>query len=243
MTNRLLQALNEIDRARIIPLLEHREFEVGQVLVEQEKDLTVVAFPVTAQFTHEFHGPEDVYVETGWVGCEGVTAPLPLLAEAPSPWRITTRLAGSAWCIDAGRLRLIVKQSVSLREWLAKLALYYNAQDSLSTACAAAHPVLSRVARWALMASDHTGTTEIPVTQEEIARLLSSQRTSVVEAFSKLRDIGATKTMRGRVVIVDRTRLREAACACCEELDRLAHMLDVPVGGLRRPDRALPWFG
>lgn len=242
MTNRLLQALTEVDRARIVPLLEHREFAVGQVLVEQEQDLKVVAFPVTAQFTHEFHGPHDVYVETGWVGREGLTAPLPLLAEAPSPWRITARLAGSAWCVDAEQLQLIVKQSASFREWLAKLALYYNTQDSLSTACAAAHTVLGRVARWALRASEHTGTAEIPVTQDEIARLLSVQRTSVVEAFGKLRDIGATRTMRGRVVIVDPARLRGAACACCDELDRLADRLDVRVGALRRPDQKRPWI-
>lgn len=229
MPNLFLRSLQEVDRAQLVPLLRNCEFEVGDVLTEPGEPPGVIAFPVTAQFSREFQTRDGASVETAWIGREGLTGALPLIADAPSPWRVTTRRAGSAWCIEPDRLRKLTKQSAELKLAISRLALFYSAQDSLSTACAANHCVTGRVARWILSTSDAAGSAEVVVTQDEIARLLSTQRTSVVTAFGRLSDLGATRTMRGRVTITDRRRLRDAACSCCDELDRIADALRIPL--------------
>lgn len=229
MPNHFLRSLQELDRAQIVPLLRNCQFEVGDVLSEPDQPPSIIAFPVTAQFSREFQTQDGATVETAWIGREGMTGALPILADAPSPWRITTRRAGSAWCIESESLRILMTRSADLRTAISRLALFYNAQESLSTACAANHDVTSRVARWLLTTWDEFRPAEVLVTQDEIARLLSTQRTSVVTAFGKLAELGATRTMRGRVTILDRRRLREAACSCVDELDRMADALRIPV--------------
>jgi hypothetical protein len=226
--NLFLKALREDDRARLLPLLFHRNFLANEVLVEPGGRLDVVAFPREVQFSQTFGVALDEPVETALIGREGLTGPVLVLSETCSPWRISARFAGAAWCAKTDALRGLAADAPDLRRRLLGLATYYGAQNSLSSACAANHPIAGRVASWLLNATDLSGSPELFITQEDIGIRLSIQRTSVTEAFKRFKYIGATQTRRGRILISNRRALASVACPCHPGLGHLARSLGVP---------------
>jgi CRP-like cAMP-binding protein len=85
-------------------------------------------------------------------------------------------------------------------------------------ACNRLHEVDERLARWLLMSHDRIGSDALPLTQEFLAQMLGIRRASVSVAASILQRAGLIKYARGRVTIVDRSGLEEAACECYEAI-------------------------
>jgi predicted transcriptional regulator len=56
----------------------------------------------------------------------------------------------------------------------------------------------------------------VPLTQELLSNMLGTRRSSVTVAVGTLAAAGLISNSRGRVRIVDRERLEEAACDCYE---------------------------
>jgi hypothetical protein len=60
----------------------------------------------------------------------------------------------------------------------------------------------------------------IHLTQEMIASLLALRRTTVTLIAQKLQVEGLIHYRRGKIMVLDRARLRAAACECCDSLSR-----------------------
>jgi CRP-like cAMP-binding protein len=83
-----------------------------------------------------------------------------------------------------------------------------------TAACNALHHLEERLARWLLQALDRTDSSNLPLTQELISQMLAVRRTTVTVIASKLQQAGLIRYHRGRIEIVDRLKLEEAACEC-----------------------------
>jgi len=87
------------------------------------------------------------------------------------------------------------------------------------------HSMEQRLCRWLLMCHDRTNRAELLITQELIANVLGGRRESVTVAAGRLQDAGLIHYRRGRIRILDRTRLESSTCECYrsveEEIDRL----------------------
>jgi Mn-dependent DtxR family transcriptional regulator len=98
-------------------------------------------------------------------------------------------------------------------------------QVSQQVACNALHSVTARCSRWMLLTADRVSQNEFPLTQEFLAQMLGVRRASVTEAAGTLQDAGFIRYARGRVTVVDREGLEDAACECYRivrtEFDRL----------------------
>ena len=81
-------------------------------------------------------------------------------------------------------------------------------------ACNRLHEVDERLARWLLMSHDRIGSDVLPLTQEFLAQMLGTRRSSVSVAASILQKAGLIHYNRGNVTILDRAALEEAACEC-----------------------------
>ena len=81
-------------------------------------------------------------------------------------------------------------------------------------ACNRLHEVNERLARWLLMSADRIGSNSVPLTQELIAQMLGTRRSSVTVAAGMLQKAGLIAHSRGDVKIIDRKKLEEAACEC-----------------------------
>ena len=212
--NEFLKGLGTRTRGELAPLLRRKTFEAGEILVEQETAVAWVAFPLSMQFASALHVDGTVMGETALVGAEGVTGLLPFLAHAPFAWRIEARGAGEALICPARVLRSAAETDVELRRRLTALSYFYQVQTAYMAACGTTHAIPQRVSRWLLEADDLGHGHAFHFTQDDIARLLGVQRTSVVDAFALIKKHGALKHSRGRIRLLDRAPIRAMACGC-----------------------------
>ena len=81
-------------------------------------------------------------------------------------------------------------------------------------ACNRLHEAEERLARWLLTAHDLTGTDSILLNQGLLADILGARRTTVTLAAGALRRRKLISYSRGHIKILDRARLKKAACEC-----------------------------
>jgi len=64
------------------------------------------------------------------------------------------------------------------------------------------------------MVQDRTGDTVLKLTQEFLGQMMGSQRTTVSAVAGSLQQRGLIEYVRGRVRVLNRTGLENAACEC-----------------------------
>src|SRR6202042_1757010 len=156
----------------------------------------------------------------GLVGREGFIG-LPLVAGfRTTPTRAITQIEGSAFRVDSETLVGLLPQCAMLERRLQQFAQILAMQVTQIAACNRLHEVNERLARWLLMSADRIGSNSVPLTQELIAQMLGTRRSSVTVAAGMLQKAGLIAHTRGDVKIVDRPKLEEAACECYEIMVR-----------------------
>jgi CRP-like cAMP-binding protein len=93
-------------------------------------------------------------------------------------------------------------------------------QSTQIAACNRLHDVEERLARWILMSQDRIRSDKLPLTQEFLAQMLGTRRSSVTISAGILQKAGMISYTRGSVTILNRQKLTEAACDCYDILQR-----------------------
>src|SRR5262249_37558034 len=93
-------------------------------------------------------------------------------------------------------------------------------QAQQTAACNAAHTADKRFCRWLFQVCERMDSDGIHLTQEMVASLLAIRRTTVTLFAQKLQIEGLIQYRRGKIAVLDRVRLRAAACECCNSLAR-----------------------
>ena len=93
-------------------------------------------------------------------------------------------------------------------------------QSTQIAACNRLHDVEERLARWIVMSQDRILADTLPLTQEFLAQMLGTRRSSVTVAAGILQKAGLISYTRGNVTILNRQKLEEAACDCYEIVRR-----------------------
>jgi hypothetical protein len=88
------------------------------------------------------------------------------------------------------------------------------AQISQTAACNRFHSAEARLARWLLMTRERVGSDEFPMTHEFLAHMLGVRREGVTEAASALKRRKLIDYSRGKMQILEATRLQAASCSC-----------------------------
>jgi CRP-like cAMP-binding protein len=158
--------------------------------------------------------PDGKSVEVGLVGKEGFIG-LPLVVGFhTAPTRAIAQIEGSAFRIDSDALMAVLRECPRLERQLHQFAQVMTMQVTQIAACNRLHEVNERLARWLLMSSDRIGSSSVPLTQELLAQMLGTRRSSVTVAAGMLQKAGLTSHTRGSVKIVDRGKLEDASCEC-----------------------------
>jgi CRP-like cAMP-binding protein len=161
--------------------------------------------------------------ETGMWAREGLAECMHLGGSDRVPSRCFMQMGGTA-------LRMLFADLE--REFENLSALRAGIQRSIQTqalilgqlvACNRLHEVEERLARWLLMLQDRTQGDELLITQEFLAEMLGSRRTTVTLAAGALQRIGLIEYQRGRVHILDREGLENAACECYPVIKKLSN--------------------
>jgi CRP-like cAMP-binding protein len=107
-----------------------------------------------------------------------------------------------------------MKERPGLRAAVADYVIAVQNELEQSAACNALHRSDQRFAKWLLRCHDRVEGDTLQLTQEYLASMLGSQRTTVNEAAQSLQKAGAITYSRGRVTITDRATLERVACEC-----------------------------
>jgi CRP-like cAMP-binding protein len=210
--NDLLDKLTPATLRTLQPRLERVVLKAGQVLQAARAPVVQVHFPTSGLVTLFARDTRGRRLAVGMVGRDGMVGATEALGNAaPAFIEAVVELSGEAWRIDAGELAPLLRNHTDLR---ANLLGHVRSEmeEIAETAIITGHGTIEqRLARWLLIAATRARRKQLALTHEHLARVLAVRRSGVTVALHKLEGIGAIKSHRQLVDIVDRAGLQHAA--------------------------------
>ena len=212
--NEILLGLPPKEFEMVFPKLEFVRLKTHQLLHEPGDTLRSAYFCNSGLVSILSVFPDGKSVEVGLVGKEGFVG-LPLVVGFhTAPTRAIAQIEGTAFRVDGDGLIALLRQCPRLERRLHQFSQIMAMQVTQIAACNRLHEVNERLARWLLMSSDRIGSSLVPLTQELLAQMLGTRRSSVTVAAGMLQKAGLISHTRGSVKIVDRGKLEAASCEC-----------------------------
>jgi CRP-like cAMP-binding protein len=212
--NEILLQLPANEREMVFAKLELVRLKTHHVLHEPGDTLKSAYFCNTGLISILSVFPDGKSVEVGLIGKEGLVG-LPLVAGfRSSPTRAVAQIEATAFRVDGETLTSILRQCSNLERRLQQFSQIMAMQVTQIAACNRLHEVDARLARWLLMSADRIGSDSVPLTQEFLAQMLGTRRSSVTVAAGILEKAGLIAHTRGDTRIIDRQKLEETACEC-----------------------------
>jgi CRP-like cAMP-binding protein len=177
--------------------------------------------------------------EVGLIGREGVVGSFHLLGPAKVSTSCFIQLEATALRIRFADLANFFRTNDEVRERLLEFVQEQAVSLSQLAGCNRLHDNEERLARWLLMAQDRTQSETLNFTQEFLAMMLGSRRTTVTLIAGLLQRRGLIKYQRGKVKILDRAELEAAACDCYQITKELyTGLYSHPVGTVNLAEEA-----
>ena len=212
--NRLLAALPEKERARLIPQLEILTLFAKETVYETNEEMNYVYFPLDCIVVLISSVESKATVEVGLIGKEGLVGAPILMGAKNSNSQALILTEGKALRLPAAIVKKEAKRSSRMREVILTYANALLAQSAQLAACHRYHTPQARLARVLLMIDDRLHTSELRITQDLLAHLLGTRRATVTQAANQLQDNKLIEYLRGRIRILDRKELEKVACSC-----------------------------
>jgi len=213
--NRILNTVPEKELARLMRDTERASNPRGEVLSRQGERIARVYFPVTAVLSLVTTLADGSTIEISTIGNEGTTGvPVYLGADSMSNATCLCQIPGESLSMDTESFRTALRQSEQLRSVMDRYVLALLTQVGQAVACNALHSTIERAARWLLTSQDRVGADEFSLTQEFLSYMLGVRRASVTVAARTLQAADLIRYQHGKMTIMDRAGLEEAACEC-----------------------------
>lgn len=225
--NLLLDALSAEERDQLLDGAAVRPIEVGDTWRRPGDTVTSVVFP-TSGVLSMLADTGDSTLESATVGREGAADVFAAIASRMAPQLLISQVSGQAYEVPVDTFDKVFTSSPRVGKVIYGYIEALLVQTSMSAACIAAHDLSERCARWLLQTHDRVDSDDFDLKQEFLADMLGVRRPSVSIAAGTLQAAGLISYTRGRISVVDREGLEEAACNCYE-LVRLAYSRLVPL--------------
>lgn len=213
--NKLLAALPDGDYQRLLPGLHTVPLPFKHVLQKPGETAQHIYFPSDGAYsiTRLMESGRTVEVATvgndGFIGINAVFGGIHALSGA-----VVKVPDGAAHVMPVRSFHREMRRRGPFASAINGFAQRFIAGLMQSAACHAVHSVDQRCARWLLTTGDCVGDDEFPLTQEFLAVLLGVRRPTVTLALGTLQHAGLIEYGPGRVIILDRVELKDAACEC-----------------------------
>ena len=214
--NRILAALPPLEFALLAKHLTHVDLALGQTLHHAGEPIQHAYFVESGFISVLTILSEGQPLEIGLIGAEGVVGVSVVLGATASYSETMCQTGGGAYRISAAALKDAFAHAPRLRDLLLRYVHVFSVQVAQTAACNAHHELGQRLARWLLAAHDRSGVALLSLTQDLIAVMLGVRRSTVSVAASTLQKAGVIQYQHGRITIVDRLGLENAACECYE---------------------------
>ena len=224
LSNALLESLTPADKSALSAVLEPVPLPTGTLLFEADERPRYVHFLTSGMASIVTSLLDGSSVEVGVVGREGVPEALHLLGPGNGQTRCYMQVAGSGFRISFRTFQERFFHDRAMQV-IMRYAQYQGNLLSQIAACNRLHDVEERLARWLLMVQDRIGSPDLPLTQEFLATMLGSRRSTVTIMAGTLQRSGLISYHRGNVRILDRESLVSATCECYAVTSRLFNEL------------------
>jgi CRP-like cAMP-binding protein len=223
--NQILTALPRRERERLLPYLEPVSLERGAVLCEPGQALRHGYFPDTVLFALLSLAESGESIEVGLLGYEGVLGIPIFLGSRSLPFRLKVRISGRAHRIKAALLKEEFDKCGPFHDLLLHSVHLLVVQTAQAGACNRFHTLQQRLCRWLLASQERAQSNQLYFTQEILAELLGTNRTSATEAAGALKEAGLIEYSRGQITVLDQPGLQAAACECHQIIKRESQRL------------------
>jgi CRP-like cAMP-binding protein len=223
--NLLLNSLNGGRTAALMPSLELISMEVRHIVYEPNVPIEYVYFPVDGVLSMLALLEDDIEIEVGTVGNEGMVGLSLFLGSDTTPGRAFSQVPGQAYRLSTADFKELIREPSRFTAILHRYTQALMVQISQGTGCNRVHSNQQRCARWLLQTHDRVGKDEFSLTQEFLGQMLGVRRATVSEVAGQLQADGIIEYSRGTIRILNRARLEATSCACYrvirEEYDRM----------------------
>lgn len=233
-TRNLLLCAEHSESEAILGSAEFVRLKLHQILHETGEVIKSVYFPNDGLISILAVQPDGKSVEVGLTGNEGFVGAPVVFGFRTSATTSVTQCDATAYRVDADVLRNLLPGTPQFHASLQRYAMILGAQSMQFAACNRLHGLEERLARWLLMSHDRIGNRTMSLTQEFLAQMLGTRRSTVSLAASVLQKRGVITYTRGNVTILDRRRLQEAACDCYSIIQQQSRTWQAEVGYVRQ---------
>jgi CRP-like cAMP-binding protein len=212
--NHLLNLLPESELDAVLSVAETVEIRAKQLIWRRGEEMPFIHFPHDCVISLVTELEDGSSVEAMTVGSDGF-AGLAVFHGLPSS-RLTAigQISGTAHRIPSAAFRRLIDECDELNRILHRYSQFVFETVAQSAACNRMHVIEQRCARWLLMSEDRVGRNHFDLTQEFLAEMLGVRRPGVTVAMGALEKAGLISHARGRIAVVDRPGLEQAACEC-----------------------------
>jgi CRP-like cAMP-binding protein len=218
--NRVLAALPRVDLDRLLPHLSPVSLRRNQRLHEAGSMVDTVYFLEDGVCSTVVTMTSGRSVEVGSVGRDGFVGVSAVLGTGTSTNSSFMQIPGHGYKVKARTLVEQAEESRDLRLCLLRSVQGQYMQTAQTAACNRIHELGERLARWLLMCHDRVQAEHLPITQEFLAMMLGTRRSSVTVAAGEFQKAGLISHARGNVKVIDRAGLIAAACECYQIVHR-----------------------
>ena len=212
--NEILVRLPASESELLLSKLEFLKLKSHQLLHEAGQSIKSVYF-VNAGLASVLSVMSDGRsVEVGLIGKEGFAGLGVIAGFRRSSTRVVAQTDSTCFRLDAAVLTGVLRNCPQLSRGLQRFSQIYAVQLAQISACNRLHRVDQRFARWLLMSHDRIGAKLLPLTQDFLAQMLGTRRSSVTLAAGRLQKAGTISYTRGNVTVLDRAALEKCACEC-----------------------------
>jgi CRP-like cAMP-binding protein len=223
--NHILEALPAAERERLFPYLTLVALPLGSVIYEAGDSQRYIYFPVDSIVSLLYVLKDGASAEIAVVGNEGAIGVALFMGGETTTNRAIVQSAGCAYRLTRRRLKQEFERHGEMLHVLLRYTQALITQMAQTAVCNRHHSVDQQLCRWLLLSLDRLASNKLTMTQELIADMLGVRREGVTDAAGKLQKLGVIQYSRGKITVLDRSRLEDLCCECYEvvkrETDRL----------------------
>ena len=212
--NEILARLEAAELDVLIQHAEEVEFPMRHQIFDQGETMTMVYFPLTGMISMVVVLKNGPMIEALTVGKEGFTGTAVLNDVRAARYRGVCQIAGKFLAIKVDDFAAQLESLPDLQRRLRRYSQYASDVVAQSAACNSIHTIEQRCARWLLITADAIRNDKFNLTQEFLSQMLAVRRPGVNVAMRALLRRELISHRYGKVTILDRVGLREAACEC-----------------------------
>lgn len=215
--NRLLAALPASALSLIYPHFSSVRLATGATVYEVGDEMDRLYFPSSGIASLQMIMKDGRAIDTAIVGRDGALGAMAPHAPCQAGVRCVVRSTITAFTISALEYRRAAVGEVALQ----MLVIHYQdtllSQTRASAVRYASLPIDQRLAACLLEVSSLLASDSVLLTQDTLAEMLATRRTSISEVGSKLKAAGFIDYTRGEIKILDRALLSNLALMSTKE--------------------------